>query len=140
MMTKSYSELIKYKTFEERFNYLRLDGVIGETTFGYDRYLNQKFYKSQEWINFRNRIIVRDNACDLGIEEHEIRYRGGLIIHHINPITVEDILNRAPCLFDEENVITVTHSTHNAIHYGNDSVIVKAPIVRKPNDTCPWRR
>lgn len=136
---KCYSELITIPTFEERFEYLKLDGVVGKETFGFDRYLNQQFYNSYEYRKFRREIIIRDMGCDLGIEERPI---GGLIIlHHINPITPEDILGRnIRILLDPENSICVSHGTHNAIHYGDSSLLITNPIERKPNDTCPWRR
>ena len=148
MSTRTYSELITLPTFEERFKYLKLNGEIGKETFGHDRYLNQMLYNSQEWRRFRNGIIIRDNACDLAHEDHEIpswKDRSGqirgpkILIHHINPITVDDIVNRRPIVFDPENTITTILSTHNAIHYGDESLLLKAPIERKQNDTCPWR-
>lgn len=139
---RSYSELIKLPTFEERFKYLKLDSTVGTETFGFDRYLNQVFYRSKEWRDFRNSIIIRDNACDLGIEERPIYGKHQLLIHHMNPITKEQVLNRDPLLMDPENVITVKRSpTHQAIHYGDDSILNNYTITeRKPNDTCPWRR
>lgn len=145
---RSYSELITLPTFEERFKYLRLDGQVGKETFGYDRYLNQILYNSYEWRRFRDWIIIRDNACDLAHEDHEIpswRDRDGrlhgpkILIHHINPVTVDDVVNRSPTVFDPENTITTIMSTHNAIHYGDESLLLKAPIERSQNDTCPWR-
>lgn len=152
MMLKSirtYSELITIPSFEERFKYLQLDGQVGKETFGYDRYLNQILYNSQDWRRFRNDIIIRDNACDLAHEDHEIpswkdkdgRIRGPkILIHHINPIIVDDIMGRNPIIFDPENVITTTLLTHNAIHYGDESLLPKESIERSQNDTCPWRR
>lgn len=140
MMTrtiKSYSELMLLPTFMERYQYLRIGSKIGEATFGYDRYLNQILYTSREWRRFRDQIIVRDNGCDLGCPDRELRER--IIVHHINPITVEDVINRNPMVFDPENVICVSHNTHEAIHYGDEDLLVKNPIERKPNDTCPWR-
>ena len=145
---RTYSELVTIPTFEERFDYLRLDGIVGKETFGYDRYLNQILYNSQEWRRFRNGIIVRDNACDLAHEDHEIpswknrdgRIRGPrILIHHINPITVDDIVNRRAIVFDPENTITTILSTHNAIHYGDESLLPKSPVERSQNDMCPWR-
>jgi len=138
-MIKTYSELIKLPTFEERFRYLKLDGVIGEETFGFDRYLNQAFYSSKEWKKFRRDIIVRDMGCDLGIEDREI---GGLImIHHLNPIAIEDILKRnVEVLLNPENVICTSANTHRAIHYGDENLLIKAPVERTKNDTCPWRK
>ena len=137
MSIKTYSELITLPTYEERFNYLKLEGVVGEMTFGFDRYLNQKLYTSQEWKTVRNQIIVRDNGCDLACEGYEIY--GKILIHHINPITVEDIINRNPIIFDLENLISTTHNTHNAIHYGDENLLIKGPIERTKNDTIPWR-
>lgn len=137
-MDKTYSELIKLQTYEERFEYLKLNGVVGQATFGYDRILNQILYKNPRWRRKRNDIIIRDNGCDLGIEGREIR--GPITVHHINPITIEDILNGNPIVYDDENLICVTQNTHNAIHYSDDSILIKDPIERKPNDTCPWKR
>ena len=137
MSIKCYSELITLPTFEERFNYLKLNGTVGKDTFGYDRYLNQILYKSQKWLSTRDIVIIRDNGCDLACEGYEIR--GRILIHHINPITVEDILNENPIIFDPENLITTIHNTHNAIHYGDESLIIKGPIERTKNDTIPWR-
>ena len=135
--TKTYSELITLPTFEERYEYLRLDGQVGVETFGFDRYLNQTFYKSKEWLAIRNHIIVRDNGCDLGVEGYEIH--GRILIHHINPISKEDILERNKILFDPENLITTVKRTHDAIHYGDSDLLIKAPIERSMNDTCPWK-
>lgn len=137
MSIKTYSELIALPTYEERFNYLKLEGVVGEMTFGFDRYLNQKLYTSQEWKTVRNQVIVRDNGCDLACEGYEIY--GKILIHHINPITVEDVINRNPIIFDLENLISTTHNTHNAIHYGDENLLIKGPIERTKNDTIPWR-
>lgn len=137
MSIKCYSELITLPTFEERFNYLKLNGTVGKDTFGYDRYLNQILYKSQKWLSTRDIVIIRDNGCDLACEGYEIR--GRILIHHINPITVEDILNENPIIFDPENLISTIHNTHNAIHYGDESLIIKGPIERTKNDTIPWR-
>lgn len=139
MNFKTYSELITIPTFEERYAYLRLGDKVGVETFGFDRYLNQKFYLSKEWKTFRRDIIVRDLGCDLGIEGRVIG--GVIILHHIEPISVEDVINRRiEVLLNPENVICVSHNTHVAIHYGDDSLLIKAPIVRTRNDTCPWRR
>ena len=137
MSIKTYSELIALPTYEERFNYLKLEGVVGEMTFGFDRYLNQKLYTSQEWKTVRNQVIVRDNGCDLACEGYEIY--GKILIHHINPITVEDVINHNPIIFDLENLISTTHNTHNAIHYGDENLLIKGPIERTKNDTIPWR-
>lgn len=138
MSIKTYSKLISYRTFEERFQYLKLSGKVGASTFGYDRYLNQMLYQSQEWRDFRRDIIIRDNGCDLACQGYDIR--GMIIIHHINPITKEDIINRHPKVFDPENVIATTDRTHKAIHYSDEHLLAVAPIERQRNDTCPWRR
>ena len=135
---KTYSELITLPTFEQRYEYLRLDGSVGVETFGFDRYINQKFYHDPEWIRIRDKVITRDNGCDLGVRGYEIKYER-IIIHHITPITLEDIINRHPIVFDLENLITVTHNTHLAIHYGGTNLISKAPVERTKNDTCPWK-
>lgn len=124
-------------TFIERFRYLKLDGSIGMDTFGHDRWLNQVLYRSAEWKRFRNGIIVRDYGCDLGCEDRPIY--GKILIHHINPLTIEDVLNRNPKIFDEENVISTQLITHNSLHYGDESILYQEPITRKPNDTCPWK-
>ena len=138
MIIRTYSELSKLATFEERFQYLKIGGLVGEETFGFDRYLNQVFYRSQKWKSSRDFVIVRDNGCDLGVDGYEIR--GRIIVHHMNPITIDDILKESDFLFDPEYLISTVHNTHNAIHYGDDSLLVKAPIERTRNDTCPWRR
>lgn len=135
---RTYSELIQIPTFKERYAYLKLQGVVGEETFGRDRYLNQMLYTSEEWRRFRREIIIRDNGCDLGCDGHDIR--GKILIHHIEPLTVEDVVKRSSSIFDPDNVICVSMLTHNAIHYGDESLLITAPIERKPNDTCPWRR
>ena len=134
---KSYSELITLPTFEERFEYLRLNGTVGSETFGHDRYLNQILYRSPEWKRFRHKIIIRDNGCDLACEGYEIYEK--VLIHHINPITIKDILERNSMVFDPENAVCTVLNTHNAIHFGDESLITKAPIKRSKNDTCPWR-
>ena len=133
---KTYSELIQLKTFEERFHYLKLNGSVGEETFGFDRYLNQVLYRSQRWKSIRNRIIVRDNACDLGVEGFEVP--GRIIVHHMNPLLIKDIVQETEFLLDPEYLICVSHNTHNAIHYGDESLLITAPIERLPNDTCLW--
>ena len=138
MNIRTYSELSKLKTFKERFTYLRLNGFVGKETFGFDRYLNQVFYKSEKWRSIRDFVIVRDNGCDLGIEGREIY--GKIIIHHMNPITIQDIEHESDFLLDPEFLISTVHETHNAIHYGDENLLILAPIERKPNDTCPWRR
>lgn len=134
---KSYSELMQFETFEERYDYLRLNGVVGEQTFGGSRELNQVLYKSPEWKSFRQRIILRDQGFDLGCPDHLIN--GVVYIHHINPIDVKDILHRSECIFDPENVISVSYDTHQAIHYGDERLLHLDYIPRQPNDTCPWR-
>lgn len=134
---KTYSELSLLPTFRERYQYLRLDGRVGEDTFGFDRYLNQVFYRSQEWKRVRDFVILRDNGCDLGVPGFEIY--GKILIHHMNPITVEDIRHGNESILDPEFLICVTHNTHNAIHYGDENLLVTEPIVRTKNDTCPWR-
>ena len=135
---KTYSELSKLQTYIERFEYLRLDGAVGVETFGYHRWLNQVFYRSREWRKVRDEVILRDNGCDLGIDGREIF--GRVIIHHINPLSREDIEKRSYILFDPENLICTTHETHNAIHYGDETLLVLDPIERVKNDTCPWRK
>lgn len=137
MSIRTYSELITLQTFEERYKYARLGGRVGESTFGYERYLNQLFYESKEWRDFRRSIIIRDRGCDLGILDREIS--GLIMIHHLNPISVDDILQRRECLLDPENAICASPNTHRAIHYGDEGLLIKAPIVRSKNDTCPWR-
>lgn len=137
MIIRTYSELIKLPTFEERYRYLRLGGRVGEETFGFDRYLNQAFYKSKEWKDVRDFVIVRDNGCDLGIEDREIY--GKILVHHMNPINIEDIVNRTEYLLDPEYLISTVKNTHDAIHYGDESLLITAPIERTKNDTCPWK-
>lgn len=137
MKIKSYSEMCSFSTFIERFNYLKLNGKVGAETFGFDRYLNQVLYCSQEWKRFRRQVIIRDNGCIFGLDGYDIN--GRLIIHHINPITLEQIEQRDPMIFSMENVVCVTHNVHEAIHYGDESLIPTDPIIRKPNDTCPWK-
>ena len=137
-MNKCYSELIRLPTFIQRYRYLKIGGVVGEETFGYDRYLNQILYRSPEWKRFRRDIIIRDEARDLACEGYEII--GKILIHHIEPITVRDIELRDPKIFDPENVISVTLNTHNAIHYGDESLLITEPLERTPYDTCPWKR
>lgn len=136
-MIKSYLEMSKLLTFEERLDYLMLDGKVGEDTFGFDRYLNQALYKSKEWKGLREKIIIRDNGCDLGVEGYEINDR--VLIHHINPISQEDILQRASCVFDPNNLISVTKRTHDAIHYSSALIVTNKPKSRTHNDTCPWK-
>jgi hypothetical protein len=136
---RTYSELVKLETFEERYEYLRLSGKVGEETFGFDRYLNQILYTSPEWRALRNYIITRDCGCDLGVPGRDIPEGVKIIIHHMNPITVEDILNRSEFVFNPEYLICTIKITHDAIHYGNSELLYKDPIVRSKNDTCPWR-
>ena len=138
MSIKTYSELITLPTFEERYRYLRLGGQVGEETFGFDRWLNQRFYKDPEWLRVRDEVIIRDNGCDLGIPGREIYSR--ILIHHMNPITKEDILRRSKFLLDPEYLICTIKNTHDAIHYGDENLLIRDPIVRSRNDTCPWRR
>lgn len=136
-MTRTYDELSKLKTFDERFQYLKLDGVIGEDLFGYMRQLNQAFYTSSLWKNVRNQIIIRDDGCDLGIPGHTIF--GKLLVHHLNPLTKEDLINHSSRLVDPNNLITVSFDTHQAITYGDVALIQRDPIERSENDTCPWK-
>ena len=138
MSIRTYTELSQLATYEERFRYLRLQGAVGRETFGYDRYINQILYTSQKWRAARDKVIFRDNGCDLGVEGYDIY--GKIIIHHMNPITLEDIERERSWIFDPEFLICTTHMTHNAIHYGDENLLIKAPIERKPNDTCPWRK
>lgn len=138
MSIKTYSELIKFNTFEDRYRYLKLDGKVGVDTFGFDRYLNQIFYRSGKWKSIRDEVIIRDNGCDLGIDGREIH--GRIIIHHMNPITIEDIEKESEYLIDPEFLITTVLNTHNAIHYGDESLLMLMPVERTRNDTCPWKR
>lgn len=134
---RTYSELMRLPTFEERFKYLKLDGKVGQDTFGFDRYLNQGFYNSKEWKSIRDRIIVRDKGRDLAMEGHEIFSR--IYIHHMNPITVDDLVHSSEFLLNPDYLICVSYNTHNAIHYGDENLLATAPIERTRNDTCPWR-
>ena len=135
---RCYSELITLPTFKERFEYLKLGGRIGRDTFGFDRYINQQLYqRNPKWKSARDRVIIRDNGCDLGVEGHEIY--GKIIVHHMNPITMDDIINERDWIFDPEFLICTIHNTHNAIHYGDEGLLIIAPTERKPNDTCPWK-
>lgn len=139
MEIKNYSELAKFNTFEDRYRYLRLDGHVGEDTFGFDRWINQIFYqRSPEWRSIRSRVILRDCGCDLGIEGREIF--GKVIVHHMNPVRKEDLEHMTDFLLNPEFLISTTHETHNAIHYGDEHLLLKDPIERMPNDTCPWKR
>ena len=135
-MSRSYSELRQLETFEERFRYLALRGNVGQSTFGFDRWVNQGFYTSREWRQARDGIIVRDNGCDLGLDGYEIHR--GLYIHHLNPITLEQLEEGDDCLLDPNNLITVTHRTHNAIHYGDERQLPLRPVDRTPGDTKLW--
>lgn len=135
-MKRTYSELIKLPTFKERYEYLKLEGKVAEETFGFDRYLNQKFYHSADWKRVRNEIITRDLGCDLGVTDRMIY--GKIYIHHMNPLTVEDVTCSSDYLLNPEYLISTSKLTHDAIHYSNDSILYQDPIVRKPNDTCPW--
>ena len=137
MSIRTYSELILLPTFEERFKYLQLNGRVGDDTFGFDRYINQNFYRSAEWKRIRDQVIMRDNGCDLALEGYEIY--GRILIHHMNPITVKDVESSTEYLMNPEYLICVTHNTHNAIHYGDEKLINKGPVVRTKNDTCPWK-
>ena len=137
MSIRTYSELITIPTFEERFEYLQLKGAVGKDTFGYDRYLNQVLYRSPEWKRLRNQIIIRDGGCDLACDGYDVYDK--VLIHHLNPITVEDVLARSRKVFDPDNLVCVSHSTHNAIHYGDVDLLATGPIIRTKNDTCPWR-
>lgn len=138
-MIRTYTELSRLRTFEERFEYLRLRGQVGKDTFGFDRIFNQMFYRSVEWKRARAYVMTRDKGCDLGVEGYEI-YGQRIIIHHINPISLEDIEKHSDILLDPEYLITTIHTTHNAIHYGDENLIARAPIERSKYDTCPWKR
>lgn len=134
--TRTYLELRHLDTFEERFHYLSLQGVLGESTFGFDRWMNQRFYKSHEWKRVRNHVIVRDHGCDLGIPGFEIH--AGLLVHHMNPISVEDLKHGEEWIIDPNFLITTSLQTHNAIHYGDESLLPRGPIIRKFGDTSLW--
>ena len=137
IMIRTYSELMSIDYFEERFDYLKLKGQVGIETFGYDRYLNQLLYRSRKWRDLRDHIIIRDDACDLAMDGYQIL--GRIVIHHMNPISIEDIENERSVVFDPEFLICTSHITHNAIHYGDESLLIKVPKERKPFDTCPWK-
>lgn len=137
MRIRTYSELMMFSSFEDRYQYLRLNGSVGEITFGFDRYINQKFYRSTEWKQIRNHVILRDNGCDLGVEGYEIHEK--ILIHHMNPIALTDIQNASDYLLNPDYLISVTLATHNAIHYGDETLLIRAPTERRPNDTCPWK-
>lgn len=137
MMIKTYSEVVSIPDYLERFRYLQIGGKVGDSTFGYDRYLNQTLYRTAEWKRFRREIIIRDKGCDLAHDDYELF--NNILVHHINPISAKDIVRRDPKIFDPENVICVSHNTHNAIHYGDESLLMIGPIERTKNDTCPWK-
>lgn len=136
MTIRRYSDLCRLKTFNERFDYLRLNGAVGESTFGFDRYLNQHLYRSSEWKKIRNEVIVRDDGCDMGLADYPA---DRIIVHHMNPLSVEDLENRSDLIFNPEFLICVSFNTHNAIHFGDETLLPKPPVERKPGDTCPWR-
>lgn len=133
---RCYQDLLKIKTFEERFEYLKLSGKVGEETFGFDRWLNQVFYRTGEWQRLRDEVIVRDMGCDLGLEDYPIP--GRVIIHHMNPVYLEDIVNRSDLLLNPDYLICTSHNTHNAIHYGDQNLLPKKPVERRPGDTKLW--
>lgn len=137
-LIRTYHQLIQYSTFEERFKYLSLKGQVGVETYGFDRWINQKFYRSPEWKQVRNSVIIRDSGCDLGIPGREIPSH--VIVHHINPILVQDIQNTSDYLLNPEYLICVSEITHNAIHYGDESLLMIMPAPRSANDTCPWKK
>lgn len=137
-MIRTYSELIQIPTFIERYRYLRIGGRVGEDTFGFDRYLNQLFYNSDEWKAIRDHVIIRDNGCDLGMPDREIVGQK-ILIHHMNPISVEDIVKRSKYLLDPEYLISTVKNTHDAIHYGSENILIQMPPERTKNDTCPWK-
>lgn len=134
---RRYSELKRINSFKDRYEYLRLAGVVGESTFGFDRYLNQLLYSSEKWKRIRNEIIIRDNGCDLGIEGYDLH--GRIIVHHMNPLSIEDVTKVTDDIFNPEYLICTSMRTHNAIHFGDENLLPKLPIERKPNDTCPWK-
>ena len=136
-MIRRYSDLVQLKTFEDRFSYLKLHGKVGEETFGLDRYLNQQLYKSRRWQNIRSQVIIRDDGCDLGIDGRQMD--NYIIIHHMNPISMEDIEEERDIVFDPEYLICCSSRTHKAIHFGDENLLIRDPIIRRPNDTCPWR-
>lgn len=136
---RCYSELITIPTFKQRFEYLKLNNRVGEETFGFDRYLNQKFYRLPEWKAVRRKVILRDNGCDLGLEDREIPQGAKIIVHHMNPMAIKDIANKLEWILDPEYLICTMKNTHDAIHYGDESLLYSDPIERMPNDTVPWR-
>lgn len=135
---RTYSELCELNSFEDRYNYLKLEGSVGFDTFGFDRWMNQSFYKSKEWRDMRNYVITRDNGCDMGLEGYEIGDK--IIIHHMNPITVQDLIHSNDVLLDPDQLICVSQKVHNAIHYGSDELLIRPTVERRPNDTIPWRK
>lgn len=137
MMKKTYKELSRLQTLDERFEYLKMGGIIGIETFGFDRYLNQSFYRSDAWKKVRNQVIIRDDGCELGLDGYEIQ--GGIVIHHMNPITEEDIVNRNPDIFNPDYLICCSKRTHNAIHYGDKELLPRDYVERQRGDTCPWK-
>ena len=137
--SKTYSELSHLSTFEERYNYLKTTNLVGSQTFGFDRYLNQKFYQSKEWEKARNAVIIRDNGCDMGLKDYPIN--GQYFVHHIEPLTLEDIKNSSSKMLDLNNLVLVSKKTHDAIHFGDDTIVKDKQVInRAPNDTCPWRK
>lgn len=136
MKTRTYSELVQFETFEERFRYLKLKGILGDATFGFDRWINQRFYKSQEWNQIRMQIIVRDNGCDLAVPGYEIGAE--LLVHHMNPLRPSELIHGSSSILDPEFLILTSLPTHNAIHYGDESLLPRGPIVRVPGDTTLW--
>lgn len=136
-MIRRYSDLIQLPTFQERYSYLKIHGKVGEDTFGYDRYINQMLYRSQRWKRTRNNVIIRDNACDLGIDGRELD--DYIIVHHMNPLTLEDIEEERDVVYNPEYLISCSSRTHKAIHFGDEELLAREPIVRRPNDTCLWK-
>lgn len=136
-MIRCYNDLIQLKTFEERFQYLKINGKVGEETFGLDRYINQQLYKSQKWRSTRSRIIIRDDGCDLGIDGRQLD--DYIVVHHMNPITLEDIEEERDIVFDPNYLICCSTRTHRAIHFGDENLLIRDPVIRRPNDTCLWR-
>lgn len=135
---KTYSNLKQFESLKDRYEYLKIGGIVGDSTFGHNRYLNQEFYRSKEWLEVRDYVIIRDNGCDLGVEGFEIHSK--ILVHHMNPITLADIENRNPDILNPEYLISTSDRTHQAIHFGDEDLLPKDPIIRKPNDTVPWKR
>ena len=136
-MIRCYNDLIQLKTFEERFRYLKINGKVGEETFGLDRYINQQLYKSQRWRSTRSKIIIRDDGCDLGIDGRQLDEY--IVVHHMNPISLEDIEEERDIVFDPNYLICCSTRTHRAIHFGDENLLIRDPVIRRPNDTCLWR-